>query len=205
MTKVKICGLKAPQALEAAIYGGVDFVGLVFHPPSPRHVDIEVASYLSKYVPDSVSIVGLFVNADDFQMSEVLENVRIDILQLAGQESLARTQAIAQRFQKPIIKTFPVQTLDDLSRITAFEPYIDWILLDSSEGGSGKVFDWGMLENLRFSKPWMLAGGLNVQNVREAISMLSPDCVDVSSGVESARGVKDPKAITSFLNAVKNT
>lgn len=204
MTRIKICGIKTPDAMEAAIYGGADFVGLVFHPLSPRHVDIEVAAYLSHYVPKTLFVVGLFVNPSDDDLIQVLENVRLDMIQLSGNEPIERVQHIAQTFKKPIIKSFSIQTPEDLHHVTAYEPYIDWILLDSSQGGSGEVFDWSLLKNASFSKPWMLAGGLNDQNVGDAITRLSPDAVDVSSGVESVRGVKDVAMIKSFIERVKN-
>lgn len=204
MTKIKICGIKTPEAMEAAIYGGADFVGLVFHPPSPRHVEIEVAAYLARYVPATTAVVGLFVNPTDDLLTQTLTNVRIDMIQLHGDETPQRVKSISDTYQKPIIKSFSVAAQKDLSEISRFEDVADWYLLDSGSGGTGKPFDWSLLDGFKPQKPWMLAGGLNDQNVGDAITRLKPHAVDVSSGVESVRGVKSPDKITTFMTAVKN-
>lgn len=202
-TKVKICGLKSPDAMTAALEEGADFVGLVFHPASPRHVEIEVAAYLASYVPETTKIVGLFVDPADKTLRDILANVRLDMLQLHGGETLPRIADIKAKFGKPIIKAVSIATDQDVREITTYESEADWILLDSSGGGSGKSFDWALLDGMVFGKPWMLAGGLKPGIVGGAIKRLHPDAVDVSSGVESARGIKDPEKIRAFIRAAK--
>jgi phosphoribosylanthranilate isomerase len=204
-TFVKICGITTPEAMTAALEAGADFVGLVFHPASPRNVSIEVAAYLSSYVPDSVKVVGLFVDPGDKMLTETLENVRIDLIQLHGNETLERVLDIKTKFGKPIIKALPITTAEDVTGIKAFEAIADWVLLDSRGGGTGKSFDWKLLDGVVFNKPWMLAGGLTPGIVSGAIKRLHPIAVDVSSGVEALRGVKDPAKIRAFIEAAKNT
>lgn len=361
MMKIKICGITEPVGLTAAIEAGADFIGFVFHPASPRFLDIEVAAQLARYVPERVKIVGLFVNPDDALLGQVLDNVRLDMIQLHGDESLERVQEVKARFNVPVMKALPVATEQDLEQIASYELVADWLLLDSKHtplslsppgrgqgegpvrsipgshkvpallrerarelranqtdtegllwwylrdrrfngykfkrqhpvkpyildfvcleqklvvevdgsqhgeqieydtartvflnalgfevlrfsnvdilhnmepvleiisiclenpervrefspssglrppspqgekglfGGSGKAFDWNLLKNYKFNKPWMLAGGLTPENVRDALSVLTPDAVDVSSGVEKSKGVKDPAKITAFI------
>lgn len=203
MTLVKICGIRTPDAMTAAIEGGADFVGLVFHPASPRYVETEVAAYLARYVPETVKIAGLFVDMGDPEMDEILSNVRLDYLQLHGSETPERVAEIKARTAKPVIRALSMNAPDALRRIEAFAPVSDWLLLDSAGGGTGRPFDWSLLDGFTSSTPWMLAGGLTPESVADAIRRLKPDAVDVSSGVESERGVKDPAKIHAFLKAAK--
>jgi phosphoribosylanthranilate isomerase len=206
-TKVKICGLKTPETMTAALENGADFVGLVFHPASPRHLEIEVAAYLAGYVPDSVKVCGLFVDPPDDVLTRTLENVRIDIIQLHGRESPERTDEIRRGYRKPVMKALSLSGHSDRAAVDRYQA-ADWLLLDAQgtaemPGGTGRVFDWSILDGFERAGPWMLAGGLTPENVGQAISLLRPDAVDVSSGVESARGVKDPDKIRAFLRAAK--
>ncbi len=203
-TRVKICGIKTPDAMTAAIEGGADYVGLNFHPKSPRYVETEVAKYLASYVPDSVKIVGLFVDARNQRIEEILGNVRIDVIQMHGFEKPDRIAGLFDRYKKPVIKAFGIATKEDLKQIDLFKK-AGWVLLDRpGDGGSGQSFDWNILKGWKSPKPWILAGGLNPNNVAEAVKLLKPDMVDVSSGVESEPGVKDPLRIKAFLDAAKH-
>ena len=204
MTLVKICGLKTPDAMTAALEGGADFVGLVFHAPSPRHVEIEVAAYLASYVPDSVKVVGLFVDPGDKMLAEILANVRLDMIQLHGSENPERVADIKAKFAKPVIKALSIASPEDVTGIGAYEEVADWVMLDSRGGGTGKSFDWKLLDGETFTKPWMLAGGLTPGIVGGAIKRLKPTAVDVSSGVEISRGVKDEGKIHAFIKAAKD-
>jgi phosphoribosylanthranilate isomerase len=202
-TRVKICGIKTPDAMTAAIEGGADFVGLNFHPKSPRYVEPEVAKYLASYVPDSVKIVGLFVDARNQRIEEILGNVRIDIIQMHGFEEPDRIAGLFERYKKPVIKSFGISSAEDLKQIAEFKK-AGWVLLDRpGDGGSGQTFDWNILKGWKNPKPWILAGGVNPDNVADAVKLLKPDAVDVSSGVESERGIKDPSKIRAFLEAAK--
>lgn len=203
-TKIKICGINAPDAMTAALETGADFVGLVFHPESPRHVDIEVAAYLASYVPKSVQIVGLMVEPDDRKLDEILANVRIDMIQLHGHEAPERVSGIREMTDRPVMKALSIGKRDDLAQIELYAPHCDWLLLDApGMGGGGIPFDWTLLDGLKSPKPWMLAGGLTPANVANAIQRLHPDAVDVSSGVEATRGVKDPAKIRAFIGAAR--
>ncbi len=204
-TLVKICGLNTPESMEAALDGDADFVGIVFHPTSPRYVDIEVAAYLAKYVPVGVKIVGLFVDPDDTTLQKTLNAVRLDMIQLHGHENPGRVKEIKQKFGLPVMKALSLSSKSDLTQIDHYKD-ADWILIDApGGGGTGRVFDWSYLDGFESPKPWMLAGGLTESNVAQAISLLRPTAIDVSSGVESSRGVKDVNKIKAFLKAAKCT
>ena len=208
MTDVKICGLKDPHAVTAAIEGGADFVGFVFYPHSPRYVEIETAAYLCSYLPDHIKPVGLFVDPTDALLEEVLSAVPLQMIQLHGDETPERVIKIKEHFSLPVMKAIPVASSDDLMTAAIYEDVADWMLFDTKSaalhGGTGQTFDWALLKDYPHQKPWMLAGGLNIDNISQALSALSPDAVDVSSGVESSRGIKDPEMITAFLKKIKN-
>jgi phosphoribosylanthranilate isomerase len=207
VTQVKICGIKTPDAMTAALEGGADFVGLVFHPASPRYVDIEVASYLAQYVPDSVKVVGLFVDTDPALLETILSNVRIDMMQLHGNETPDLCASLRETYKRPVMKAL---SASDLPLARTYEEVCDWMMIDTPAppgavhaGGSGQTFDWAIVHGYHFTRPWMLAGGLTADNVANAIRQTRPTAVDVSSGVEISRGVKDPAKIRAFLEAVK--
>ena len=207
MTLVKICGLSEPNTLTAAIEAGADFVGLVFYEPSPRHVEIEVAKYLSSFMPDNIDVVGLFVNPDDAYLSQVLNDVPLTMIQLHGDETPERVIAVKEKFKIPVMKSIPISTVEDLNQASEFDGVADWLLFDAKgealPGGNGTAFDWTILKDYQGMKPWMLAGGLTPENIKDALKIITPPALDVSSGVESAKGVKDADKIRSFLYAAK--
>lgn len=203
--QVKICGIKTPDILEAAVSAGARFIGFVFYPPSPRHVGADTAKELSLMLPTGVRSVGLFVDPTDEQLDDVLGIVPLDMIQLHGSESVERVAEIKQKYAMQIIKAFCVSCAADIDAARAYEDVVDWLLFDGKSGGSGISFDWNLLSNQGFSKPWMLSGGLTPENVVEALSALSPEAVDVSSGVESTRGVKDASKIVDFIEAAKTS
>lgn len=212
--KVKICGLKDLANLDAAIDHGADFIGLVFYPASPRHVTVEEVARLAKHIKSravakTISSVALLVDPDDALLEQVIEAVSPDMIQLHGSETPERVRVIKERTKIPIIKALAVSSESDFNIVPDYEAVTDWLLFDAKPapgglpGGTGKSFDWSLLEGRSFSRPWMLSGGLTPENLREALSVLSPDAVDVSSGVEAARGVKDPAKIRAFIEAAK--
>lgn len=207
MTKVKICGLSTPETLNAAIENGADFIGLVFYPPSPRHVEIEVARYLAKSVPNTVEVVGLFVNPNDQTLQEVLNDVPLSMIQLHGSETPERVAEVKETFGLPVIKAISISGTNDLANAKPYDNITDWLLFDakgeSLPGGNGIAFDWSILKDYQGLSPWMLAGGLTPENSGKALEILSPDALDVSSGVESSPGVKDVSKIQAFLKGVK--
>ncbi|MEK7801249.1 MAG: phosphoribosylanthranilate isomerase [Pseudomonadota bacterium] len=211
MTQVKICGVKTPEAISAAASAGARFIGFVFAPRSPRLLAAEQAAILVRGVPTGVKIVGLFVNPTDEDLAFIWGRVPIDMIQLHGDETPARVLDIKARLGVPIIKAIPVASPHDLDSVPSYEQVADWLLFDAkaapskqAEGGNGLAFDWGLLAGQKFQKPWMLAGGLHPENIITALSILNPDAVDVSSGVESSVGIKDPAKIKAFISLVKS-
>lgn len=209
MTGVKICGLSQPETLQAAIKAGARFVGFVFYPLSPRYVEFYIAYELARQVPTGVRSVGLFVDPDDAELERTVTGIQLDMIQLHGDESPGRVAEIKARFNMPVIKAIRVAGQGDLNGLEGYEAAADWLLFDSRPrnaalpGGTGESFDWNILAKRSFKKPWMLGGGLNAGNIKEALSILKPDAVDVSSGVESGHGVKDAQKIKTFIQSVK--
>ena len=208
---VKVCGISTRAALAAAVDGGAAFVGLVFYPPSPRSVAVADAAALAAAAPPRVERVGVFVDPDDSLLAEVVARVALSALQLHGRESPRRVRDIRARFGLPAIKAIPVADEDDLARADDYAGAADRLLFDARPpagapgalpGGNGVAFDWRLMAARRRSGPWLLSGGLTPENVARAVAASGAPAVDVSSGVESAPGVKDPSRIAAFLAAV---
>jgi phosphoribosylanthranilate isomerase len=208
----KICGLKTPEALDAAIEGGAALVGFVFFPPSPRNVDPATVRDLCARVPVGVRKVGLLVDESDARIAEILGACALDLLQLHGKETPARAADIRTRFGKPVIKAISVSEAADLDRATAYEEVADYLMFDAKPpksmanalpGGNALSFDWTLLGNRRFKLPWFLAGGLTPDNLIEAVRISGAPMVDVSSGVEDRPGEKNVSKIKAFLDASK--
>jgi len=208
MTQVKICGITNGAALDAATKSGARFAGLVFHAKSPRNIAPEKAAPLVGSASASITTVGLFVDPDDDTLRRVLSLVPLGMVQLHGNETPARVAAVKILTGLPVMKAIRIGTRDDMAGIDAYAAIADWLLFDAkvdgAQGGTGCAFDWTILENFKTSKPWMLAGGLHADNVRAALAQLRPDAVDVSSGVESAPGVKDACKIAAFVESVRH-
>lgn len=208
--QVKICGLNDPRAVTAAIEGGADFVGVVFFPRSPRAVTPERAAELLDSVPRRIKRVGLFVEPDDRLLDRVLTRVRLDMLQFHGKETAERVEAARHGWGLPVMKAIGVSTAADLETAKAYLDVADRLMFDAKAppgadrpGGNARAFDWTLLAGHKWPLPWMLAGGLTARNVAGAIKRSGARAVDVSSGVESAPGVKDPKKILRFIKAAK--
>lgn len=210
MTAVaKICGINDAAAMRAAVGGGAAFIGLVFYPPSPRAVTPEQAGELAGLVPDGVTKVGLFVDPSDADIDAAMAAVSLDMIQLHGAETPQRVGEIKARSGRAIMKAFGIEAAADLDRPAAYLAIADYLLFDGLgdpespiPGGNAADFDWRLLEGRRWPLPWMLAGGLTPDNVARAIAATGAEIVDVSSGVEAARGKKDPALISAFLAAV---
>jgi phosphoribosylanthranilate isomerase len=207
---VKICGLTSPGAIEAAVEAGAAYGGLVFHPNSPRHVGLEQARALADQMRGRLRIVALIADMDDAGIENVAAAVRPDFLQLHGGESARRTAYIRAKFGVPVIKALAVAEVSDLTAAAEYENAADMLMFDARPpkdalrgGGHGAAFDWKILQGHSFARPWFLAGGLTPENIARAISLSGAELVDVSSGVESAPGVKDAARIREFLNATK--
>ena len=209
-TLIKICGLTTPRALGAALDEGADFVGFVFFPPSPRHVPLDLASDLGAQVKGRSQKVALSVDADDATHDAIVKALCPDMLQLHGHESLERIAALKARFGLPVVKAIPVETAADLAAVDSYAAIADWLLFDARPprdanrpGGLGKPFDWTLLNQLDPGLPFMLSGGLEPGNVGQALAITKAPGVDVSSGVESQPGAKDPAKIAAFIRAVR--
>lgn len=205
---VKICGLSDPASLEAAVSAGARYVGFVFFPKSPRHVGIAQAAELAAAVPVGVARVGLFVNPDNALLDEVLKSVALDIIQLHGKETPERVAEVKALTGLPVMKAVGVAGPEDLDQLWDYGLVADLLLVDAKAapdaalpGGNGLAFDWRLLVGRRWLKPWLLAGGLTPDNVAEAIRLTGAMGVDVSSGVESAPGIKDHDRIRAFVAA----
>ncbi|MCP3462233.1 phosphoribosylanthranilate isomerase [Bradyrhizobium sp. CCGUVB23] len=209
---VKICGLSTRETLQTALDAGADMVGFVFFPPSPRHLSLETGRDLGRQVKKRALKVALTVDADDATLDNIMDALSPDILQLHGKESIARLRDIKQKFGRPVMKALPVETSADLAVLPGYAVVADRILFDARPpkdatrpGGLGATFDWHLLENLDLTLPYMVSGGLHAQNVAEALRLTGAGGVDVSSGVESAPGVKDPEMIKAFIRAARAT
>lgn len=206
MVSVKICGITTPEALNVAVESGADYIGFVMHPPSPRHLLPEAAAALAAQLPDRVSSVVVCVNPSDALLDDIARHAAPRFLQLHGEESPQRVQEIKARYGMSIIKALGVATVQDLAHCSRYANVADMLLLDAKPptpdmpGGAGKTFDWSLLHGFTSPLPWFLSGGLNAENLAQAIHTTRATLVDVSSGVESARGVKDGDKIRSFLN-----
>ena len=199
--RIKICGLTRLEDVKAAVDTGADAIGLVFYPPSSRYVDLRMAAMLARAVPPFVTIVGLFVNADAATVNETLAAVPLHVLQFHGDEN----EDYCRQFNRPYLKAARVKPGMDLVQYAAGFPSAQAILLDAfveGYGGGGHVFDWSQIPTV-MAKPIVLSGGLDAGNVGEAIVRVRPAAVDVSSGVEAAKGIKDTEKIYAFVAAVR--
>jgi phosphoribosylanthranilate isomerase len=209
-TQVKICGLRTEAALEAALAGGADYVGLVFFPPSPRNVAPATAKSLAARARGRAKVVALMVDPDDALVESVMASADPDILQLHGEEAPERVREIRRRWGRPVMKAIKVETAEDASAASGYRGAADLILFDAPApadstrpGGNGAPFDWRALSGIDPKVRFVLSGGLTPDNVAEAIRVTGASIVDVSSGVESRPGEKDPDLIRRFLRAAK--
>ena len=206
----KICGLSTPETVAGAITGGARFVGFVFFPPSPRNLSPAQAGPLIRTVPAGVMRVGVFVDPDDELLKRVLAAAPLDLVQLHGEETPARVAQIKQRFGKKTMKAIKIARESDLDAAPRYTGVADWLMFDARPpkeatrpGGNALAFDWELLRARQWPLPWMLSGGLTPDNVTEAVRVSRATAVDVSSGVESAPGVKDVAKIRAFLAQVQ--
>jgi len=208
---VKICGLTTPETLDVALDAGADMVGFVFFPPSPRNISFDQARALGGRVQGRARKVANTVDAEDALLEKIIESLRPDIFQLHGHETPQRVAAVRESFGLPVMKALPIETKSDLLPIGSYTSAADRLLFDARPpreatrpGGLGKPFDWHLLENLNLPIPYLLSGGLHADNVAEALRITRAGGVDVSSGVESAPGVKDPDKIRAFIRVARS-
>lgn len=206
--RVKICGLTAPEAVRHAAAAGAGYLGFVFYPRSPRHVGDRTAELLAA-APEAVTTVALLVDPDDATVDRVAA-LGFGMLQLHGHESPERVAEIGARTGLPVMKAVGIGGAEDLARLREFEDVADQVLVDARPpagadrpGGNAAPFDWRLIAGRHWRRPWMLAGGLTPANVAEALRLTGATQVDVSSGVESAPGIKDPGMVAAFIAAAR--
>ena len=210
--EVKICGINSPAALAAAVAGGADYLGFNFYPPSPRYVTPEAAREIGSHAPESVTKVGVVVDLDDAALAAILEGAPLDMLQLHGRESPQRVAEIRARFALPVMKAVKIAGADDVAAAQAYCAVAERLLFDAKPpkdmtgalpGGNALALDWRLLAGTAWPIPWMLSGGLDADNVAEAVRVSGARGLDVSSGVEDRPGLKSPDKIRAFLTAAK--
>jgi len=211
MTLAKICGLTTPDTLDAALAGGAAFVGAVVFPRSPRHIAPLHAATLFERARRRAKIVAVTVDADDALLTEIALILRPDLIQLHGSETPARAERVRILTGAGVIKALPIRVHEDFAEAEEWEPFAEHLMFDARPpegstlpGGVGARFDWTLLADRAFRRPWFVAGGLTPENVGDAIRISGAPMVDVSSGVESAPGVKDLGLITAFLDAARS-
>ena len=205
----KICGVKDRAAIDAAIEGGAAFLGLMFYAPSPRAISIEEAADLAAYVDGRVPLVGVFVDPDAELIRKVISAVPLACVQLHGAETPAQVQSFRTTFGLPVIKAVAIGGAEDIARAHEYEEVADYLLFDAKPpkaegylpGGNALSFDWTLIARENWGKPWLLSGGLTTDNLAEAVHTSGAAAVDVSSGVERAKGEKNPALIRAFLEA----
>ncbi|MWB79232.1 phosphoribosylanthranilate isomerase [Pseudooceanicola sp. 216_PA32_1] len=207
--RIKFCGLGRPSDVAAAVAARAAYVGFVFFPKSPRYISPATARALALEVPPGVAKVALTVNATDAELESLLDEVPLDILQLHGSESPDRVAEVRQRFGLPVMKAIGVAGEADLTALDDFGKVADMLLVDAKPapggelpGGNGLAFDWRLIAGRRWPVPWLLAGGLTADNVAEAVRLTGARQVDLSSGIESTRGVKDHALMQAFAEAL---
>jgi len=207
---VKICGLRTEAALAAALANGASHVGFIFFPKSPRHVEPALAGRLRQAAFGRAAAVAVTVDADDLSLDAIVRDMAPDVLQLHGRETPARVAEVRQRYRLPVMKALAIAEPGDLARAQAYRTVADRLLFDARPpvdaalpGGNGVAFDWRILSKVDRGLDYVLSGGLDAGNVGKALALAEPTGIDVSSGVESAPGQKDPALIDAFFRAVR--
>ena len=207
--EIKICGINDKLCMDAAIKSKADYIGLVFYDKSPRNLSLGDAKQLLKNRNQHSKIVALIVNSDDHFIKDIEQNIKPDYFQLHGNETPLRCKEIKTKFEIPIIKGIGIKNKLDLIKANQdYENLCDILLLDSPSsilpGGNGEIFNWNIIKNCEPSKKWMLAGGLNINNIEKAVKISNPPAIDISSGVEISKGIKDPEMIKNFITKCRN-
>ena len=207
--EIKICGINDKLCMDAAIESKADYIGLVFYDKSPRNLSLSDAKKLLKNRNQHSKIVALTVNSDDDFIRDIEQNIKPDYFQLHGNETPLRCKEIKEKFETPIIKGIGIKNKLDLIKANQdYENLCDILLLDSPSsilpGGNGEIFNWNIIKNCEPSKKWMLAGGLNINNIEKAVKVSNPPAIDISSGVEISKGIKDPEMIKNFITKCRN-
>ena len=207
--EIKICGINDKLCMNAAIESKADYIGLVFYDKSPRNLSLDDAQELLKNRNQHSKIVALTVNCDDDLIQNIKQIIKPDYFQFHGNETPLRCKEIKVKFEIPIIKGLGIKSKLDLIKANKdYENLCDILLLDSPSttlpGGNGEMFNWNIIKNCEPQKKWMLAGGLNINNIEQAVKISNPPAIDISSGVEISKGIKDPEMIKNFITKCRN-
>jgi len=207
--EIKICGINDKLCMDAAIESKADYIGLVFYDKSPRNLSLGDAQQLLKNRNQHSKIVALTVNSDDDFIKDIKQNIKPDYFQFHGNETPLRCKEIKVKFEIPIIKGIGIKNKLDLIKANQdYENLCDILLLDSPStilpGGNGEMFNWNIIKNCEPQTKWMLAGGLNINNIEQAVKISNPPAIDISSGVEIRKGIKDPEMIKNFITKCRN-
>ena len=207
---MKICGLTSESSIKHAVTAGADYIGFVFFRKSPRYLTFNQAADLAKFIPENVMTVALVVDPTNDLLADIMRHVRIDMIQLQGKESPQRVSEVKELTGLPVMKAIGLSEPEDLDIINTYAAVADQLLIDAKPpkgsllpGGNGLAFDWKLMSGKSWNIPWMLAGGLNAENVTEAIQTTGTAQIDVSSGVEKAPGDKDPNKVSRFIQIAK--
>lgn len=202
--KVKLCGLTESKSLLVAIENNVNFIGFVFYEKSPRNISCEKSAELAKLIPSHIQKVAVVVNPSLELLHNITSTLQPQYFQLHGSENKERILEIKKVFPCiKIIKAFSISGKSDLEQSLDFTDLIDIFLFDNAAGGSGKSFDFAILQNFSCTKDWFLSGGLNVHNIEEALKITGAKMIDLSSGIEKERGIKSPELIQEFMHKIK--
>lgn len=201
--QTKLCGFTTKETVDLAVASGVDFIGFVFYPRSARNISPKRAAEIAHDIPRSVRIVAVIVDAQDKKIREIIKYLQPDFLQIHSSKK-SRILEIKNQFHVPIIKAFPISETKDLDLVQDYENIVDMFLFDGKSSGSGKSFDWKILQNFKTKKRWFLSGGLNIDNIGEALKVTGAKMIDLSSGIEEIKGVKSPKLITEFMEKTRS-
>ena len=208
--KIKICGLRKRIEFETLCELNLDYAGLVFYSKSLRYISPQLAKDTTKNLDKKLKLIGVLVDPSDYFLEEILDKVELYGIQLHGNETVTRVREIKKRTNLSIIKAISVLNEDDIFKAEKYEDVADMLLFDSkpdknsrSPGGNAKSFDWSLLKKRNWSKPWFLSGGLRINNIKNALEKTNTNFLDISSGVEKIKGVKDITLIKNFIQEVK--
>jgi len=202
--RTKLCGFTDQKTIDLAIASGAEFIGFVFYPQSSRNISPYKAGEISKNIPAHIKKVAVIVDAEDALIAQIFQHLKPDFLQIHSDHQ-SRILEIKKHFQIPIIKAFSISKIKDLEVIHDYLQIADYFLFDAKSigiGGGGKPFDWKIMNNLKIDKGWFLSGGLNIENIEQAIKISGAQMIDLSSGIEEKKGIKSPKLITEFMSKI---
>jgi phosphoribosylanthranilate isomerase len=201
---VKLCGFTNQESIKQAVLNGAHFIGFVFCNKSPRNISPQKAGKISSQMPGDVKKVAVIVDESDENIKQIVKYLKPDLLQLHGKETPQRVAQIKDKFQLPVIKAFKITNKESLNSIKNYQEISDYFLFDAKSAGGGEIFDWNILKNINIKKDYFLSGGLNINNINEALGITKAKMIDLSSGIEEKKGIKSLQLIKEFLYKINN-